>query len=111
MTALFTHMTQKYLQDKHLIPKENLVEVRYETFIEEPLRTVADLYRQFNLEGYQEVEPSLQSYLVTQKTIHQDRYEFSDTIKKRIENHWGFALKEYRYEDPQEETGLKKTSS
>jgi hypothetical protein len=48
--------------------------------------------------------PSFETYLATQKTIHMDHYTFSDSIKKKIENHWGFALTEYEYTRPQEET-------
>jgi hypothetical protein len=80
------------------------VEVRYENFINQPLETVSTLYKKFNLNGYQEIVPSFETYLATQKTIHMDHYTFSDSIKKKIENHWGFALTEYEYTRPQEET-------
>ena len=103
MVTLFTHMTKKYLQDKPLIPQENLAEIRYENFINQPLKTVNTLYKKFNLDGYQDIESSFKSYLATQKTIHMDNYTFTDSIKKKIENHWGFALKEYQYTHPQEE--------
>ncbi len=103
MMTLFTHMTKKYIQDKPLIPKENLMEVRYENFIDEPLDIVSTPYNKFSLNGYRDIEPSMNSYLTTQKTIHMDKYNFTDSIKKKIENHWGFALTEYEYTRPQEE--------
>jgi hypothetical protein len=103
MMTLFAHMTKKYLQDKSLIPEENLVEVRYERFIAQPLRTVHSLYKKFNLDGYEGIEPTLKAYLATQKAIHKDSYTFSDSVKKKIENHWGFALAQYKYACPQEE--------
>jgi len=103
MISLFTNMTKKYLQDKHLIPKENLVEVRYESFIDQPLRTVSTLYQQFDLKGYKDVEPALEAYVATQKKIHMDRYTFTDALKKKIEKSWGFALTEYQYAQPQED--------
>jgi hypothetical protein len=104
MMTLFTHMTKKYLQDKSLIPAENLAEVRYENFINQPLKTVSTLYTKFNLNGYENIEHSLKAYVATQKAIHTDKYTFTDSIKKKIENHWGFALTEYEYTHPQEET-------
>jgi len=110
MMTLFAHMTKKYLQDKHLIPPENLVEVQYETFIKQPLKTVGSVYKQFDLDGYQETEPTFKEYLTTQKTIHMDSYTFDDSIKKRIENHWGFALSAYDYTRPQEEITGSNTS-
>lgn len=103
MIRLFTTMTKKYLQDKPLIPKENLLEVRYEPFIADPLQTVSTLYKKFNLSGYQEIEPTFDAYLATQKTVQQDLYTFTDSIKKKVQNHWGFALTEYEYTSPQDE--------
>lgn len=103
MMTLFTHMTKKYLQDKHRIPAENLVEVQYESFIKQPLKTVGSLYKKFDINGYQDVELSFKEYLTTQKTVHMDSYTFDDSVKKKIENHWGFALQEYDYTRPQEE--------
>jgi len=103
MMTLFSHMTQKYLKDKPLIPKENLLEVKYEQFLNQPLDVVSTLYKKFNLSGYPDVEPTLKTYLATQKTVHTDKYSFTDPIKKKIENHWGFALSEYQYSQPQED--------
>ena len=103
MMHLFTQMTKRYLQDKHLIPSQNLLEVQYEHFIAQPLETISTLYTKFKLNGYEEAEPSLKAYLETQKTIQKDQYTFTDSIKKKIENHWGFALREYQYACPQEE--------
>ena len=81
------------------------MEVRYENFISNPLETINALYKQFNLQGYHDIEPSLKTYLATQKTVRMDNYTFDDSVKKRVENHWGFALKEYQYSHPQEEKG------
>jgi hypothetical protein len=103
MMTLFSHMTKKYLQDKHLIPPENLVEVRYENFLDQPLETVRALYEKFNLNGFHDIESTFKDYLTTQKSIQLDKYQFTDPVKKKIENHWGFALKEYKYSRPQEE--------
>jgi hypothetical protein len=114
MMSLYGQMTKKYLQDKHLIPPENLAEVRYETFITQPLETVQSLYKQFHLDGYADIEPAFTTYIGTQKAIHMDQYTFTTAEKNLIANHWGFALKEYEYSHPQEEdipiTTLKKRS-
>ncbi len=106
MVALCAQMTKKYLQDKDRIPKENLAEVRYETFIRQPLRTVHSLYYKFNIAGYTQVEPVFKEYLTTQKTIHTDHYTYSDSMKKTVESQWGFALREFDYTAPTEKKAL-----
>ena len=104
MMALFAEMTKKYLKDKALIPADHLAEVRYESFVKQPPRTVHGLYKKFGLAGYDAAEPAFKAYLVTQKTIHTDHYRFTEPDLRKIENHWGFALREYGYQRPSEQT-------
>jgi omega-hydroxy-beta-dihydromenaquinone-9 sulfotransferase len=106
MLSLYTQMTKKYLQDKQLIPKENLVEIRYENFLQQPLKKVEEIYTKFKINDYQKVEPLFKAYLATQKAIQTDNYDYPDSVKKRIEDRWAFALKEYGYEGPICETPI-----
>ena len=100
MMSLFTQMTKKYLHDKDKIPVENLMEIRYETLIKQPLRTVHSVYKQFNLDGYTALEPTLKEYIATQKSVRPDHYTDYDSIMKKVEKDWGFALQEYKYKAP-----------
>jgi omega-hydroxy-beta-dihydromenaquinone-9 sulfotransferase len=102
MIALYTQMTKKYLHDKSLIPTGNLAEVKYETLYKQPLRTIHSLYNKLNIDGYDKAEQAFKDYIVTQKTIHDDHshYTFSEPVLRKIENHWGFAVKEYKYPRP-----------
>ena len=101
MMSLYEQMTKKYLQDKALIPEGHLAEVRYESFIHQPLRTVHGLYRKLGLDGYEQAEAAFKRFLATQKTIQTDHYTFTDPVFRKIENHWGFALQEYKYPRPE----------
>jgi len=103
MMRLFTDMTNKYLHDKHLIPKDNLIEVRYETLLKQPQATIKDIYTTFNLPGYSQAEPLLKAYIDGQKTIKTDHYTYSDVVKKQVKDKWGFALQEYHYTAPMSE--------
>jgi omega-hydroxy-beta-dihydromenaquinone-9 sulfotransferase len=104
MMALYAQMTQKYLTDKSLIPEGNLVEIRYEDFYKQPLHTVKTLYDDLNLNGYKNAEQAFTTYLTTQQTIHDDHkhYTFTEPQLKKIENHWGFAVRHYNYKRPLE---------
>jgi hypothetical protein len=100
MMKLYAQMTKKYLTDKALIPDGHLAEVRYENFVQQPMRTVHSLYKNLEMQGYDNAQAAFKAYIATQKSIHTDQYTFTDSVLKKVENHWGFALKEYEYPRP-----------
>ncbi len=100
MAALFSETTKKYLQDRQRIPPHHLAEVKYESFLEQPLHTVHSLYKRLDLSGYEDAEPAFKDYIATQKAVRTDHYQFTTQDLTKIENHWGYALKEYDYKRP-----------
>lgn len=99
MLKLYSRMIHKYLTERRLIPPENLLEVRYEDFISHPLDVLQRMYPQFTLEGFEKVRPAFVSYLATQKHIQTDHYTLTKDVQQKIDEHWGFAVKEFGYQD------------
>lgn len=48
---------------KKLIPNGNLVEVRYEDFIQHPLEEIKRIYTELNLKGFKESEEEFRKYI------------------------------------------------
>ncbi len=99
MMNLYAKMVQKYITEREFIPKENLVEVRYEDFIDQPFEEIRKVYEALQLEGFRDNAPAFETYLRTQLSIKKDQYVMSDKLKQRIEQKWGFAIKEFGYEN------------
>ncbi len=99
MMNLYIKMTQKYIMERKLIPKNNLVEVCYENFVTQPFQEIKNIYDTLQLNGFHEAAPSFETYLRTQWTIKKDQYMMNDALKERIEKKWGFAIKEFGYEN------------
>jgi hypothetical protein len=99
MMDLYTKIIQKYIRERHHIPQGNLIEVRYEDFIRQPLHEIQRVYNTLQLHGFQDAKPAFQTYLKTQKNIHRDCYPRDEAIKQKIEDKWGFALKEFGYSE------------
>jgi hypothetical protein len=99
MMNLYVRMVQKYITEREFIPKENLVEVCYEDFIDQPFEEIRKIYETLQLEGFRDNAPAFETYLRTQLSIKKDQYVMSDTLKQRIEQKWGFAIKEFGYEN------------
>ncbi|HER45374.1 MAG TPA: sulfotransferase, partial [Thermoplasmatales archaeon] len=91
-------MLEKYIREREYIPKGNLVEVRYEEFISNPLTTLQTIYDTFSLQGYQDATPAFETYFCSQKNLRTDTYRLTDEVREKIQNNWGFALKTFGYE-------------
>ena len=97
MMNLYTKMIQKYLKERALIPKGNLIQIRYEDFVDHPLQVTHNIYDTLGLAGSQEATPAFETYIRTQLHIKKDQYSMSNELKRKIEEQWGFAIKEFDY--------------
>jgi len=97
MMNLYTKMMHKYLTERTLIPKGNLIEVRYEEFVDHPLQMIQAIYTTLGLRGFKEAQPAFESYIRTQLHIEKNRYSMSEELKQKIMEKWGFMIKEFGY--------------
>ena len=59
MMDLYSMMFRKYLKERSLIPEGNLVEVKYEDFIREPIKIIQRIYSELNLDGFHRIQISV----------------------------------------------------
>jgi len=64
---LFKQAISKYEKDKVLIPSENLVEIKYEDFKQEPVQTIGNIYNQFGMSNFEQLSDKLKNYTSSQK--------------------------------------------
>jgi omega-hydroxy-beta-dihydromenaquinone-9 sulfotransferase len=81
-----------YLRDKHLIPPENLVELRYEDFVQDRLRWLREIYRKFELGDFASREAALQNYLGTVANYEAHQFNIEPTLKRQIDTRLEFAF-------------------
>ena len=46
---MFARLTEDYEEDRHLIPKDRLVELRYEDFVKDPVASMRDIYTRLDI--------------------------------------------------------------
>ena len=97
MMDFYSKMFRKYLDQKKLIPKGNLIEIKYEDFLKTPLKTLKKIYDDLSLTDFKESEESFKNYIETQKNIKHQTYEIRDDIRKKIDKKWGFVIEEFGY--------------
>jgi hypothetical protein len=96
----YIRLMKRYFEDKDKIPKGQLVEIRYEDIVADPLSNMKKIYTKLGLSGFKEAKIAMQIYLEKQadyvKNVHKPD---EDTIRK-IDEHWGFTIKRWGYELP-----------
>jgi hypothetical protein len=93
----YTQMMQKFLAEKHLIPPENLVEVKFENLDTNPLAELRRIYERLNLPGFSIAEPALRTYIATQASYQKNRYALAKADIEKVNRHWQFAFEAWGY--------------
>ena len=89
----YAQLMQRFLADKSLIPKGNLVEIKYEDLDKEPIVQLRKIYETLSLPGFAEAEPAFRAYLDSisgyQKLAHK---QLDDNLTTKINQNWQFAF-------------------
>ena len=97
---IYREMMKRFIQDRNCIPKENFVEVRYDDFEPQPIETLARIYGDLDLPGWDEAKPRMRAYLDEQGPYRKNEFTIEKRDIERIDEHWGFALTEWGYQRP-----------
>jgi hypothetical protein len=99
----FTNTMKKYIAERDLIPKENLVEVSFDQMEADSGAQIERMYRELNLPGYLEAKPNFDEYLASVKNYKKNKFRnMRPEIQERINKEWKFAFDEwgYKIEEP-----------
>jgi omega-hydroxy-beta-dihydromenaquinone-9 sulfotransferase len=101
---VYTRLMDDYLELKSLIPPENLMELKFEEFEENPVQALEKIYLLLLKEDFTKVQQYFADYFKTQKGHKKNRYLVDASEIEAIQNHWGKHLELYQYELPTEMT-------
>ena len=97
---IYLEIYEKFYDDFDLIPKEQIIEIKYEDLIANPLSELEKLYGHFNLGKFEEVKDKIQSYLDTLADYKVSSYEISQKDKEMIYSKWHETIDRWGYEKP-----------
>ncbi len=103
---IYEEMHKKYFKEKDLIPKENLIEIRYEDMLEDPFKTIKSVYDELSLANFSMSEQKFKDYISKQKSYKTNTHNLSDEAIDKISERWDFAFKEFGY--PKKQTRRQK---
>ncbi|MHA1873366.1 MAG: sulfotransferase family protein [Candidatus Heimdallarchaeaceae archaeon] len=93
--SLYEHLER----DIKLIPKGNIVHLKYEEFIEEPMKHIDRIYSELGLELKEEYRENMRKYAETQKREYKpNKHRITDDVIERVNKYWSDYRDHWGYE-------------
>jgi Sulfotransferase domain. len=97
LLEIYRRLFYKFEEQKGLIPKGNLIEMKFEDFEREPMEMTEAIYRQLDLQGFSKSEDRIGKYVRSCEGYSKNHYRYDDYTVKTVEENWGMALKSWNY--------------
>ena len=91
-------MYTAYENDRELLEDNQVVELRYEDLVENPLDRLRQVYEHLDLGAFTHVEQAAQAYLAEVKNYRRNHYELSAEKRQVIQDRWKDYFERYGYE-------------
>lgn len=107
---VYRRLMDDYMSQKSLIPKENLLEIRFEDFETNPDGELERIYTQLLNEDYSKVRSCFSEYFKTLKGYKKNKYDLDSEIVDILNKDWGKYMLLYS-SGVQEKTEKEKASN
>ena len=93
-------MYKDYYDQKNLIPKENLIEIKFEDFKNESLSYLKKIHKNFDLKLSKELLSGYIRYLDSQKSHKMNTYKIKKSILDEINEEYTIPFNKMKYDIP-----------
>jgi omega-hydroxy-beta-dihydromenaquinone-9 sulfotransferase len=94
----YSQLMRRFLADRFLIPKGNLVEVRFEDLEASPLAQLRHVYDGLDLSGFADAQSYFRSYINSVTEYKKNTYQLDESVIEKVNRHWQFAFDEWGYD-------------
>jgi len=94
---IYKQMYLKFFEEKHLIPQKNIIELKYEDFVKDPLNNIQKIYKKLELDGFEKAKPDFKGYIKKHENYTRNNHIIDENCKEKIFKEWGFTFKEFGY--------------
>lgn len=95
--STFERMYAAFESDRQLLGEDQLVELKYEELVQNPLEEVRSVYSQLNLGDFSLIEPELRTHLADVKNYRPNQYKLADEKRQLIATRWAGYIQRYGY--------------
>ena len=96
----YKRLIKSYFEQKDIIPKNNLIEIRYEDLVKDPIKIVKQIYSKLRIPGFENALPRMLEYLEKQKHYKTNVYNIDKKIIQHIKSNWNFTIDRWGYVPP-----------
>lgn len=89
---------ERVIEDRHLIPPENFVEIKYEELCGNELSYVHKIYDQFRLPNWDKAEKAIRPYVEGLKGYRRNALKISAEEMDDVQHFWRSVFDEYGYD-------------
>jgi hypothetical protein len=100
--STFVRMYERWDEARQQLDPGQYYELHYEDLIKDPVGEMRKIYDHFELGGYDEYLPRLETYLASVKGYETNKYQLSEAERARIMKQWGPIMERYGYAPKQE---------
>ncbi|MGK7890050.1 MAG: sulfotransferase [Leptolyngbyaceae cyanobacterium] len=96
----YSRMMTTLQQDVANLPANQFVELRFETFEQDPVGHVQTIYQQLEISHFEAARPDFETYVGDRQTYRKNRYQFSQDDNDRVYQHWQPFIDAWQYTPP-----------
>jgi len=100
---MYQKLMKRYLEHRELVPKGQLVEVRFEDFVQQPLEEMRSIYENLELSDYERALPEFRAFAQKHSDRSSSSYTYEEDVIELINEQWKFAFDEWEYQMFQKE--------
>lgn len=93
----YREMYEKFDRDRDLIPEGNLIDIKYEDFIQSPMEHIKKIYSELSIDGYEEAEPFFKEHVASQRTYTPNKHYLGVDFVKKVNTYWGHIVDRLGY--------------
>lgn len=98
---IYNKLMQDYFDTKKAIPKESLVEIKFEDFEKTPLKDLENIYKKLHLKDFDKAKTHFEKYLDSQKSYKKNIYKITKGELDKVKEKWGFTMNLWNYDIPE----------
>ena len=99
MLDTFERFTKAYEEDRHLIPEENLVEIRYEDLVKDPVGAMRGIYEKLGIDKFDEAEGPMRDFLSDRADHRVSSYKLPKDIARKVAERLKPFIDRYGYRE------------
>lgn len=97
---IYKDLMKTYFNEYKLIPKGNLVEIKFENLETDAIGQLKKIYSELNLSGFEKNKNRFQNYLDQIETYSKNKFQLDNNTIKKVEQNWDFTIKKWEYGIP-----------